>query len=137
MADGLRAGAGDDDVQDWIRRTRAIDNDIEDVWVAVRSARESGRMNLRRSARERVHAADHFEALLTRLEQSVAEIRSMARTIGRCGTLAPEWDPAFRTSWLELLARAGHAVTEADGPAVAQPVRPATRRAERLSAAAR
>lgn len=175
IADGLRDGADHDDVEVWVDRSRAIDHDIDAAWAAVRWARESGRMNLRRSAQERVRAAADFESLLARLEQALAEVRSMARTVGRCGMLDVDWDPTFRSPWLDLLARTGRAVTEADPAAVgrvrsdleatadagvarplhgallvnlhnvvdamdrvadAQPVRPATRRAQRLSAGA-
>src|SRR3954462_15317357 len=75
---------GDDaDVEAWVERTRELDHDIDDANALVRQARESGRLNLRRRAAPRVRATEDFGALLARLEQAVAELRSMARTIGR------------------------------------------------------
>jgi hypothetical protein len=63
-----------------------------------------------------MRAAEDFGAILQRLQQAVAETRSMARTIG----LAPrDWDPAFREPWLDLLERAGAAVSAADPGALA------------------
>ena len=80
----------------------------------MRQAHESGRLNLRRAARGRMHAAEGFEGILHRLEQSVAETRSMARTIGLAGDPSDRWATSFRTPWLELLERAGIAIGAAD-----------------------
>jgi uncharacterized membrane protein YgaE (UPF0421/DUF939 family) len=107
MADDLEGG----DVEAWVERTRELDHDIDDARALVRQARESGRLNLRRRARPRVRATDGFDALLDRLEQAVAELRSMARTIGRGGA---GWD-----WWRDLLRRAGAAVSAADAAAIA------------------
>jgi uncharacterized membrane protein YccC len=98
-------------VDDWVARTVELDDDIKEAWRVLGQARESGRLNLRRATPKRMQAADDFAAILRRLEQAVAETRSMARTIG----LAPwNWDRAFRTPWLELLERTGSAVSTAD-----------------------
>jgi hypothetical protein len=42
----------------------------------------------------------------------------MARTIGRAGARAAGWDPPFREAWVDLLARTGAAVTDADVDAI-------------------
>lgn len=118
MACCLRDGGGDAEVDDWVERTRAIDGDIDRAWAAVEQARESGRLNMRHSAAKRVGASDDFEALLTRLEQAVAETRSMARTIRRGGTSSRAWTPRFRDAFLDLLERTGAAVTAADAQAI-------------------
>jgi len=84
----------------------------------VRQARESGRLNPRRAAAGRMRAAEGFDSILDRLEQAVAEIRSMARTI-RLGAVAPgDWDPSFHAAWLDLLRRTGSAVAGADVEAI-------------------
>jgi uncharacterized membrane protein YgaE (UPF0421/DUF939 family) len=106
MADDLDA-----DVEKWVERTRELDHDIDDARALVRQARESGRLNLRRRAAPRVRATEDFDALLGRLEQAVAELRSMARTIGRGGA-GWKW-------WRDLLERAGEAVSAADARAIA------------------
>jgi len=114
---GRRGAPGD--VDDWLARTVELDRDIERAWGVVRQARESGRLNPRRSARERMRAAAGFDDLLDRLEQAVAETRSMARTIRLAQVPPAEWDPRFRRPWLRLLDRAGAAVSAADPQAVA------------------
>ena len=79
----------------WVERTRELDQDISDAWAVFRQARESGRLNLRRAAAARVDASHQLVPLLARLEQAVADTRSMAGTIGRAasgGRLGP-WLP--------------------------------------------
>jgi uncharacterized membrane protein YccC len=113
MAEAVRGGRID--VRGWVARTRALDDDIEEAWRARTQARESGRLNPRRAARGRMHEAERFDAILDRLEQAVAETRSLAGTI----RLAPELDPDFVAAWAEHLRRAGEAVRGADARALA------------------
>jgi hypothetical protein len=114
MAAALQRGCDHEAVDGWIARTGELDHDIDQAWSVVRQARESGRFNPRRGARGRMRAAEDFDAILDRVEQAVAETRSMARTI-RLARIPPEhWHPSFRGPWLELLGRAGHAISGAD-----------------------
>jgi uncharacterized membrane protein YccC len=113
MAEALRRGRVD--VKGWIARTGELDDDIEEAWRARGQARESGRLNPRRAARGRMRDAERFDAILERLEQAVAETRSLAGTI----RLAPELDQGFVAAWAEQLRRAGEAVRGADTGAVA------------------
>ena len=118
IAAALDRGCGSEDIDDWIARTGELDHDIDQAWGVVRQARESGRLNPRRAAPERMRAAAGFDAILDRLEQAVAETRSMARTI-RLASVSPEdWDPAFREPWLELLGRTGAEISAADKDAL-------------------
>ena len=41
----------------WVERTRELDRAIDEAWVDVRSAQESGRLNFRREAPRRVRDA--------------------------------------------------------------------------------
>ena len=65
----------------WIERAGELEGDADRAWSVVRQARESGRLNPRRVARDRMRRTDDFGDILERLEQAIAEIRSMARTI--------------------------------------------------------
>jgi hypothetical protein len=112
IAGDLR-GDEEPDVDRWVERTREIDHDIDDAWGVLRQARESGFMNLRRGAARRVAASDEKGELLTRLEQAVAETRSMARTIGRARR------DGLPPAWVDLLARLGAGVSAADSGAIA------------------
>jgi uncharacterized membrane protein YccC len=113
MAAGLQRDR-QPDVDDWIACTRAIDEEIADAWQVLGQARESGRLNPRRATPHRMRAAEDFAAVLQRIENAVAETRSMARTIGLSRIPPAEWDREFRTRWLELLERTGAAVSAAD-----------------------
>jgi uncharacterized membrane protein YgaE (UPF0421/DUF939 family) len=112
-------GDGDADPDRWVQRTRELDHGIDDAWTDVRRARESGRLNLRRHAARRVAHTRDLGDLLVRLEQAVADTRSMARTIGRAGALA-EWEPEFRDAWISALGRAAAAVRDEDAEDVEQ-----------------
>jgi uncharacterized membrane protein YgaE (UPF0421/DUF939 family) len=114
MATALRDG--EPAVDEWVACTDEFDDDIDEAWHVLGQAHESGRLNPRRATRGRMRAAENLESILRRLEQAVADARSMAQTIG----LAPrEWDPAFREPWLDLLERGGAAVSTADAGALA------------------
>jgi uncharacterized membrane protein YccC len=117
MAAGLQRGR-EPDVDDWIARTRALDEDVTEAWRVLGHAQESGRLNPRRATSHRMRAAEDFAAVLQRIDHAVAETRSMARTIGLSRIPPGEWDAAFRTRWLELLERTGTAVTTADADAL-------------------
>jgi hypothetical protein len=119
MAGDMRAGRDREQAEAWVERTRELDQDISDAWAVFRQARESGRLNLRRTAAARVVASHELVPLLARLEQAVADTRSMAGTIGRAAPVAG-WDPRFRHTWLDLVSRAGAAVSEADAAAIAR-----------------
>jgi uncharacterized membrane protein YccC len=112
MASQLDDGSVDAD--DWIARTGELGNDVNRAWGVLAEARESGRLNLRRATPRRMDAAEGFALVLDHLDQALAEIRSMARTI-RLARVAPEqWDRQFRDTWLGLLRRCGTAVADAD-----------------------
>ena len=96
----------------WVEETRSLDGDLDNAWALVRQAQESARMNPRRSARE-VRQPQQWFSLLRRMEQAVAEQRSMARTLGRSLERGETWDDTFREGWLELLRDAGRAIQDA------------------------
>jgi uncharacterized membrane protein YgaE (UPF0421/DUF939 family) len=102
----------DPDSDPCVEQTRELDSGIDDAWTDVRRARESGRLNIRRHAAQRVAHTHDLGDVLVRLEQAVADTRSMARTIGRAGPLS-QWDPGFRDAWIGALAGAAEAVRDA------------------------
>jgi hypothetical protein len=95
---------------EWVDRANALDEEIKEGWRVLGQARESGRLNPRRAVPGRMRAAEGFDGILRRLEQAVAETRSMIGTI----SLVPEPAPEWLTPWLDLLQRVGVAISEAD-----------------------
>ena len=113
IARAMRDGRDAQEAERWVERTRELDQDIADAWAVFRQARESGRLNLRRTAAARVDASHALVPLLARLEQAVADTRSMAGTIGRAASRR-RLGSALPRRWLDLVARAGAAVSDAD-----------------------
>ena len=70
-------------------------------------------MNPRRSART-MKNPEHWHELLRRMEQAIAETRSLARTLGGQSAHRDTWGEAFATPWISMLGDAGRAATAAD-----------------------
>jgi uncharacterized membrane protein YgaE (UPF0421/DUF939 family) len=119
MGAKLVDGCSDEDVAAWVDRTRELDGDLDHAWALVRQAQESGRMNPRRSARA-LRDPQQWRALLRRMEQALAETRSMARTLGYQSASRDQWHPAFREHWPVLVADAGLAIGDADPQAIGE-----------------
>ncbi|MGZ4436334.1 MAG: FUSC family protein, partial [Nocardioidaceae bacterium] len=117
MAAGLRAHRTEDEVVGWLDRTRHLDEDLDRAWSLVRQARESARMNPRRPAAELREPRDWYR-LLRRMDQAVAESRSMARTFAQSITDVNEWEPRFRDRYLGLLDEAGAGIGRSDPRAI-------------------
>jgi uncharacterized membrane protein YccC len=118
MAQHLGDGAADlEAVTAWIDRSRDLDERIDHAWALVRQAQESSRMNPRRRARD-VRDPKGWHDLLRRMEQAVAEVRSLARTWGAELDRGEVPDPAFLEPWAALLGDAGRATCDADPDAL-------------------
>ncbi len=117
MGVGVREGCSEDVAEEWVDRTRGLDHELDSAWGLVRQARESAWMNPRRSARE-VRDPQRWFALLRRMEQAVAEGRSLAGTLGQSAADVRDWHPEFRTAYAAALEEAGEAVCAASHPGV-------------------
>lgn len=117
MGDGLAAGYTAEDVEEWVDRTRSVDEDLDDAWAYVRQARESARMNPRRSAGE-YRDPQQWMDLLRRMEQALAETRSMAGTLGRALETDRSWDADFRQGYIAVMHEAGAGIVNAELPRV-------------------
>ena len=113
----LARGWTEEDVAGWVERTRELDGEVDHAWAVVRQARESAWMNPRRSALA-VRDPQQWYGLLHRMEQAVAEARSMARTLGGQVPPHPSWAQVFARPWTGLLTDAGRAVAAADPEAI-------------------
>lgn len=121
MAGRLADGWEEEDVTGWVERTRDLDADLDQAWALVRQSQESARLNPRRQARAMRNPEQWFE-LLRRMEQAVAEIRSLARTLGGQGSHLERWGEAFADPWISMLSDAGRAAG-GDDPAALLDVR--------------
>jgi hypothetical protein len=104
----------------WIVRSDGLDDDIDHAWSILEQARESGRLNPRPVVPQRMRDAESFGAILGHLAQAVAEIRSLARTIGLAQRPPALWPAGFRDPWRELVGRAGIAARADDAAALGE-----------------
>ena len=70
-------------------------------------------MNPRRSARE-MRDPQHWHGLLRRMEQAIAETRSLGRTLGSQHAHRETWGSAFADPWIGMLGDAGRGARDAD-----------------------
>ncbi|WP_244930599.1 aromatic acid exporter family protein [Nocardioides sp. W7] len=117
MAAGVEHGFRPEEVADWVERSRGLDEDLDRAWSLVRQARESALMNPRRGAGEYRDPREWVQ-LLRRMEQALAEIRSLARTCSYDQLVEPEWQPRFRTAYAAALRKAGDGLVRADRQAL-------------------
>jgi uncharacterized membrane protein YgaE (UPF0421/DUF939 family) len=113
IATELRAGHTAEQAGQWIDDVDSIDQRIDEAWGFVRQAGESARFNFRR--RRVVHREGRpLSDVLRRLEQAVAETRSMAGSLERQARPGTTWSADFATPWINLLWDVGQAVSAAD-----------------------
>ncbi|MGB7425122.1 MAG: aromatic acid exporter family protein [Ornithinimicrobium sp.] len=112
MAHQMKVPWQSQDTDDWIERTRSIDTDLQEAWSFVRFADESARWNPR--SRRRPPNTDGLSEILKRLEEGVAQTRSIARHVRESSRQAQQWDQLFGDRFIELLELTGNAVADPD-----------------------
>jgi len=127
MGDGLASGYSDEDVEEWLDRTRSLDEELDNAWALVRQARESARMNPRRSAAEFKDPRQWMD-LLRRMEQALAETQSMGRTLAYALAAEQSWDAEFRQGYIAVLHEGGGGILRAEP----EPIRTARIRLDEL-----
>jgi uncharacterized membrane protein YccC len=111
LASGLVPELSPEEAEQWVVRLRAVDVRLDEAWGLVRQARESSRLNPRRS---RPAGLEEMDDVLHRLEQAVADVLSMARTIVTSAENETVWDPRFRQEWARLVGETSAAVRSHD-----------------------
>lgn len=108
MVDQLGDDGSPERAGEWISYTRRMDDDLAETWPVVRHAQESSWWNPRPSSRDGRREADDLAKVLRLLEDAVAQLRSLARTVDASTASAEEWPPEFRREWLLALRECGH-----------------------------
>ncbi len=111
MAAGLGPNLEAEGVEEWVAKLREVDVRVDEAWRLLGQAKESSRMNPRRS---RPAGLEELRRTLHLLEQAVADTLSMARTLATSAENATEWDESFRSSWKHLLEGTAEAVANHD-----------------------
>lgn len=130
MASGLGPDLASTDVEAWMRRCREVDVHVDETWGLLRQAQESSRLNPRRS---RPADLDGMVRSLHLLEQAVAEVLSLARTMATSADRANVWDESFRTEWRRLLTATADALEQGDADRLTQVRSELTTLADELS----
>lgn len=112
MAAGLTPDLEAAGTKPWIRDLRRIDEGIDEAWRLLSQARESSRLNPRRS---RPAGLEDLVATLHLLEQVVADTLSMARTLTTSAERATLWNDDFRAPFKQMLAETADALAQRDG----------------------
>lgn len=118
IADEVHEELEPDDVEEWLRRCRDLVARIDAAWGLLRQAQESVRLNPRRRRRS-AHASE-LVPVLHLLEQAVADMQGMARTVAISAGHANVWDPGFRARWVHLLAATADGVDDRDADRLQQ-----------------
>ena len=130
MAAGTDPGTTAAEAEPWVSDLRRLDLRIDEAWQLLRQARESSRLNPRRS---RPAGLDDLVRILHLVEQAVADTLSMAHTLATSSENSVVWNDDFRTAWKGLLAQTARAVTEHDAARLREIRTELTGLAERLS----
>jgi hypothetical protein len=119
VAEELDDECTEEHVGQWVKRSQELDDEVDEAWGLVRQARESGKLNPRRDS-QAVRTPGSYGDILSRTEQALAEIRSMARTIEHSITDSNQWEDEFRTRWTELLRQTADAIQNPDSARLAE-----------------
>lgn len=114
IADQLRTSWRGDDADAWIERTRDMDRELARAWQLARHAHESSWWNPRTYLSRHRGDRTAYDRLLGRVEEGIAQVRAMARTVRESTWSAQEWEPWFRERWIDLLAETGRRVADPD-----------------------
>lgn len=112
MSHQMRVPWESQDTEDWIERSRDIDRDLQQAWSLVKLSSESGRWNFR--TRRQPTGGDDLAEILKRLEEGVAQTRSISRQVRESSRQAQQWDSIFSDRFVDLLARLGEAIADPD-----------------------
>jgi hypothetical protein len=111
LASGLSPDLEPEQAEEWTEQLRKVDTRVDEAWGLVRQAQESSRLNPRRS---RPAGLDDMDGVLHRIEQAVADVQSMARTVAVSASNETVWDAGFRSDWARLVTMTSEAVRHLD-----------------------
>lgn len=112
MADALQESGGEQDGDAWAEEISSMTDDLATAWESVRDARESRRANPRRHLGG-AGRADYGE-ILGRVDEGVAHLRHLVRTLRATADSPGKWDDRFRERWVSIVRDAGHAIADPD-----------------------
>jgi hypothetical protein len=125
MADEFSRSWDTDNAEAWGREIESIDRETRAAWTYVSFARESRRANPRFLLRRHgvklrtpppdgiVHDNDYGE-ILSRLDEGIAHLRHLSRTLQEATYADGPWDDRFRSRWSAIVRDCGRAIADPD-----------------------
>lgn len=124
MADEFVASWDTERAEAWLAEAESMEHDARLAWEYVRIARESRRANPRQYLRrhgvrlrkppQTAGHEDRYAHILTRVDEGLAHLRNMARTLHEATYAEGPWDDRFRREWSEILRDCGHSIADPD-----------------------
>lgn len=101
-----------DQAHEWSEKISQMRHDLDQTWRAVQFARDSRRRN----PRQLLHrgATEGYEDVLFRLDESIAHLRNLARTVETASYSESAWDTNFREQWAVVLRDTARRITQPD-----------------------
>lgn len=114
-----------DRAEEWFQETESMSEELSTAWQSVRFAKESRRVNPRGRLRRKVQSnrlnkaqeqasAESYESILQRVDEGIAHLRHLARTLREATYANGEWDTRFRRQWAEIVRDAGRSIADPD-----------------------
>lgn len=96
----------------WSEDISQMRTDLTQAWRHVQYAQESRRRNPRRLLHR--GEAENYEEVMFRLDESIAHLRNLARTLETASYSESTWDTTFREQWAAALRDAAHRIDNPD-----------------------
>lgn len=115
-----------DHAREWSETISQMRTDLDQTWRTVQFAKESRRRNPRLLLHR--GAAENSEEVLFRLDESIAHLRHLARTLETASYSDSAWDKNFREQWAAVLRDTARRISHPDAD-----VEPAADRLDQLA----
>jgi hypothetical protein len=120
MSEELTRSWDTEHAEHWGRRIAEMQEMIGSAWQSVRFARESTWANPRShrlAPGRRGHSENRpaeYREILERVDEGIAHMRNLTRTLREASYAHGEWDRRFRTRWSAIVHDAGRAIADPD-----------------------
>lgn len=101
-----------DQAHEWSEKISRMRADLDQTWRTVQFARDSRHRNPRRLLHR--GATGDYEEVLFRLDEGIAHLRNLARTLETASYSESAWDTNFREQWVAALRDASRRIIQPD-----------------------
>lgn len=98
--------------EEWLADIERMRNDLISTWDEVEFAQESRERNPRSLMHNKKGA--NYKEILYRVDEGIAHLRHLARTLDESSHSSNEWDNRFREQWAEVAGSAARRIANPD-----------------------